>query len=570
MKRLFPVLLALAAATPAAAQRSLAIKQFDATILVNRDGTIDVTETITARFTGSWNGIYRTIPVEYRTPQGFNWTLRLDFLGATIGPEARGLKVESARERHYIKYKIWVPGAENATHTINLHYRARNGLRFFPDHDELYWNVTGDEWDVPLEGASAVIQLPSGATGLRAIAFNGAYGSTSRDAKVDTTGTTVSLSMPHGLGFHEGLTAVVGWDKGLIPEPAATQKAAGFLASNWPLFIPIGVFAGVFTLWYQVGRDPRRLPVVVQYEPPAALTPAEAGTLVDESADMRDISATMVDLAVRGHMKIEERDEEVLFGLWKKKEFVFHKLDGPVSPPLEPHERDVLSGIFGASREVKLSDLEDEFYRHLPGIRSSIFNRLVSRGIYRARPDTMKGRWVVWGLLVGLLVAVGGGTLGAKFNLTPVPFVVAGVLSGLIVLSFGRIMPARTVTGARTLEKVLGFEEFMRRVDGERFERVVKTPEMFEKFLPFAMAFKLERRWARAFQGIYRDPPTWYVGGTGYTGSFDLGRFSGRLADLSSRAESTMASSPRSSSGSGFGGGGSSGGGGGGGGGGGF
>jgi len=570
MRRLLPVLVALATATPAAAQRSLAIKQFDATILVNRDGTIDVTESITARFTGSWNGIYRTIPVEYRTPQGFNWTLRLDFLGATIGPEARGLKVESARERHYMKYKIWVPGAENATHTINLHYRAKNGLRFFPDHDELYWNVTGDEWDVPLEGASAVIQLPSGATGLRAIAFNGAYGSTSRDAKVDTAGTTVRLTMPHGLGFHEGLTAVVGWDKGLIPEPTATEKTAGFLASNWPLFIPIGVFAGVFTLWYQVGRDPRRLPVVVQYEPPAALTPAEAGTLMDESADMRDITATMIDLAVRGHLKIEERDEEILFGLWKKKEFVFHKLDGPASPPLEQHERDVHSGIFGASQQVKLSDLEDEFYRHLPGIKSSIFNRLVSRGIYRSRPDTMKGRWVVWGLLVGMLVAIGGGNLAAKFSLTPVPFFVAGFFSGLILLCFGRIMPARTVAGARTLEKVLGFEEFMRRVDGERFERVVKTPEMFEKFLPFAMAFKLERRWARAFQDIYRDPPTWYVGGTGYTGAFDLGRFSNRLADLSSRTESTMASAPRSSSGSGFGGGGSSGGGGGGGGGGGF
>src|SRR5262249_58252493 len=133
---------------------------------------------------------------------------------------ARSLKVESNRERHYLKYKIWVPGAQDATHTINLHYRAKNGLRFFTDHDELYWNVTGDECDVPIEAATAVIDLPKGATGLRAIAFNGAYGCTARDARVDTAGTTVRLAMPDGLGFHEGLTAVVGWGKGLIPEPS--------------------------------------------------------------------------------------------------------------------------------------------------------------------------------------------------------------------------------------------------------------------------------------------------------------------------------------------------------------
>jgi uncharacterized membrane protein len=151
--------------------------------------------------------------------------------------------------------------------------------------------------------------------------------------------------------------------------------------------------------------------------------------------------------------------------------------------------------------------------------------------------------------------------------MTPVPFVIAAIASGLIVAAFGRIMPARTVQGARALERVLGFEEFLRRVEGDRLERVVKTPEMFERFLPFAMAFGVERKWAKAFQDIYREPPTWYVGST--AGPFDMSGFSSRLGDLSSRAESTMSSSPRSSNGSGFSGG-SSGGGSGGGGGGGF
>jgi len=145
------------AGAPAVAQeRSLVIERFHATIQVEPSGTIQVAESIVARFTGSWNGIYRTIPVKYRTAQGLNWTLGLDLQDAT-DEAGRPLRVEASRERHYIKYKIWVPHALDATHTVVLRYRATNGLRFFEEHDELYWNVTGDEWDVPIEAASARI-----------------------------------------------------------------------------------------------------------------------------------------------------------------------------------------------------------------------------------------------------------------------------------------------------------------------------------------------------------------------------------------------------------------------------
>ncbi len=150
--------------------------------------------------------------------------------------------------------------------------------------------------------------------------------------------------MPHRLGFHEGLTAVVGWNKGVVAQPTEADKALGFLASNWPLAIPIPVFLGMFALWRRVGRDPKRLPVAVQYEPPDSLTPAEAGTLMDYSADMRDITATLVDLAVRGHLRIEERDESVLLGLFKRREYVFRRLD----PPGERAPWSRTSGMFSA------------------------------------------------------------------------------------------------------------------------------------------------------------------------------------------------------------------------------
>jgi len=565
------VLLLLALVAPAHAQRTMVIERFDARITVNPDGSIDVVETISPRFSGTWNGIYRTIPIKYRTPQGFNWSVRIELQRVTDG-SGQPLRTEASRERHYAKYQIWVPGAVNATRTVVLSYRVHNALRFFENHDELYWNVTGDEWEVPIEAATADIHLPAGAEAVRAIAFNGTYGSRTQDAAVGVAGTTVRIAMPRILQFREGMTAVVGWNPGLVARPTATDKVTGFLANNWPLAIPIPVFFAMFWLWRRRGRDPRPLPVAVRYEPPDGLSPAEAGTLLDNSADMRDITATVVDLAVRGHLRIEDVEVPRFFGLLKDEDYIFHRLDPPPGAPSPaPHEQEVLRGIFDGARSVKMSELANSFYKHLNGIRSAVFSRLIAKRAYRSRPDTVRTVWVFIGLLLGGMMAIGGATLAGIFLLTPVPFVVAGILVGLIVAGFGLFMPARTVAGARLLEQVLGFEEFLDRVESDRFERVVKTPEMFERCLPYAMAFGVEKKWARAFEDIYTVPPTWYTG-THVSGisSFNVASFSSRLSQMSSTAASTMSSSPRSSGGSGFSGGGSSGGGGGGGGGGGF
>ena len=557
-------------ATPAAAQRAYTIDRFDAVIQVQRDASIQVTETITARFVGSWNGIYRTIPVTYRTPQGFNWTLGLSLESATDG-EGRPLRVEANRERHYIKFKMWIPGAADATRTVVLKYRATNGLRFFEDHDELYWNVTGDEWDVPLGAATARIELPAGTEGVRAIAFNGAYGSTAQEAKVETRGTTVTVAMPHALGFHEGLTAVVGWNKGLVTEPPVTARAQQVVSSNWPLAIPIPVFLLAFFIWRRRGRDPRRLPIAVQYEPPRGLSPAEAGTLLDNSADLRDITATLVDLAVRGYLRIEEREGSKFFGLVFGRDYALRRLEPPAgAAKLAPHEGRLFDGIF-ASRSglVELSDLKEEFYTEIPKIKTSIFDRLLGRGFYHARPDTVRTRWIVAAVVFGALIAIGGGAMSAGFLMTPVPFIAAGVLVAGILLWFSLIMPARSEAGTRALEHVLGFEDFLRRVESENLKRIIiGHPELFDRYLPFAMAFGVERKWARAFEGIYTQPPTWFVGPSMM--HFNVSGFSANLAHLSTTTGSTLTSSPRSSGGSGFGGGGSSGGGGGGGGGGAF
>ncbi len=562
------ILLLILGATSLGAQRSYTIDRFDAQVRVNRDASIDVTETITASFVGSYNGLYRTIPLEYRTSSGLNWTLGVALQSAK-DDAGNDLRTESGRQGHYIKYKIWIPGASNATRTIVLRYRATNGLRFFEEHDELYWNVTGDEWDVPIQSASAEIDLPANTPGVRAIAFNGVYGSTARDAKVTVDGDVVHIAMQKGLGYHEGLTAVVGWAKGVVTAPSAASRLFATLRSNWPLFIPIAVFGFAFMSWWRRGRDPRQRPISVQYEPPKGMTPAEAGTLLDNSADMRDITATLVDLAVRGKLRIEEHQNPKLFGLFGGgTEYTLRRLikdDG-----LAPHESRVFNGIFdGADDSVELSGLKNQFYKELPPIRDAIYDSLTANGYYKNRPDKVKNNWMGAGVAAGLLVGVGGTYLSKLTLLTPVPFVIAGVLSAIILFFFAQIMPARTESGARALEQVLGFEEFLRRVESENLKRVIiGHPELFDKYLPYAMAFGVEKQFARAFEGIYTEAPRWYVGPS--VMNFNVGHFSSSMSHLSTVAGTTMSSSPRSSSGSGFGGGGGSGGGGGGGGGGAF
>src|SRR3989454_3140148 len=562
------LLLIALSATSLRGQRSYSIDRFDVQIRVNRDASIDVTETITARFVGSWNGLYRTIPVTYRTPQGLNWTLAVSLRSAQ-DDGGRNLRTETSRQGAYIKYKVWIPGAADAVRTLVLRYHATNGLRFFDEHDELYWNVTGDEWEVPIRAATAEIELPPWTPGVRAIAFNGVYGSTAREATVTIDGNVVRIVMPRPLGYHEGVTAVVGWNKGVVAAPSVVSRAAETVGSNWPLLIPLPVLLFAFLRWRRSGADPRERPITVQYEPPKTMTPAEAGTLIDNSADMRDITATLVDLAVRGYLRIEEQQNPKLFGLFGGgTTYTLHRLK--TSAGVEPHEVAVFDGIFASHGDhVPLDELKDEFYKTLPPIQDAIYDRLKEGGFYRDRPDKVQKKW--YGLALGLtvLIAAGGAYLAKLVLLTAIPFIIASIVVLLILVGFAQIMPARTETGTRALEQVLGFEEFLRRVESEHLERVIiGRPELFDKYLPYAMAFGVERQFARAFEGIYTQAPQWYVGPS--VMNFNVGHFSSSMSHLSTVAATTMSSSPRSSSGSGFGGGGSSGGGGGGGGGGAF
>jgi uncharacterized membrane protein YgcG len=542
----------------AAPAKELRIEKFSSEIVVAPNGSIDVTEVITVRFIGGpWHGLYRSIPVEYVTPQQLNYSLFLTVKNIADS-DGNKLKFEASRERHYRKLKIFVPNADNSTHTISIEYTVSDALRFFEDHDELYWNITGDEWDVPIQTADARIILPEGTTNIRANVFTGSFRSTAHDADVEIVGNGVEVRTRDPLRYHEGLTVAVAFDKGFVHEPTAFDKFSLFMRSNWPLGLPFVVFAIMFYLWWTQGRDPRLRPIAAQYEPPDQLTPGEAGTLVDNSADMRDITSSIVDLAVRGYMVIEEHQKDRMLGLVHDKDYNFVlKKERSEWATLKPHEQVLLNGFFTmgtVGESVSMSSLENRFYKNLPDIKSRIFESLVTHGYYRRRPDSVRASYIGVGVVIGLLSIWGGTGIASSMGMAPLTFIIAGALSAVIICGFGWFMPAHTEQGARALEGVLGFEDFLNHVESDRFNRTIKTPQMFEKFLPFAMALGVEKNWSKAFQGIMTQPPDWYRGS--YGPNFYPMMFTNDLSTMSSRASSVMASAPRSSGGSGFGGGG--------------
>jgi len=561
--------LSCAGAAPA---RTLTIQSFKSEITVTPDGMVDVTETITAHFAGSWNGLYRTVPIQYTTPQGLNYTLDVEPVSIT-DDSGSNLKYETSSANGYLKFKIYVPDAVNATRTIVVHYRVSNGLSFYEDHDELYWNITGNDWDEPVGNVSSTISLPAGTAGIHAVAYSGTYGSKEQDAKVTVDGTLVELKMQRTLEFHEGVSIVVGWDKGFVRAPTKSEMVFRFLRSNWPFVVPIITLFVMFWFWYMKGRDPRRNAIAVQYEPPDGMTPGEVGTLVDNSAAMRDVTATLVDLAVRGFIVIEEKQTSHALGLIHSKDYTFHlQKQASEWTGLKQHELLLLSALFsdGAIDAVSLADLQNHFYKNIPGIRDSLFDALLGRGYYLHRPDYVRAGWIGGALVVGFLFFVIG--MGTSFAMrqAPTSLIVSAILTGIIIIMFGWHMPGHTAKGMTALENTLGFEDFLQHVESDRIARIEKTPELFEKFLPYAMALGVEKKWVGAFGDICKQPPNWYQGGV-YGNNFVPLYFIASLNSMTAQTSSIMSSAPRSAGGgSGFGGGGFSGGGFGGGGGGGF
>jgi len=545
------------------------IAAFHTDLTVRSDADVLVEEHIDVDFSESRHGIYRFIPVRYEDRLGTQFSLGFRLVAVDDGA-GHAYRVNTSNRGRNVQLRIGDPNVTvTGRRTYVIRYVVRDALGRFPDHEEIYWNATGNEWGVPIEHAGATIHLPEGVPpdSVEAIGYAGAFGEKSIEVAVSQPEPgVVSFQAARPLAPMEGLTVDAVWPLGHVVHPPATTVAARLASDNLPLLFPLLTLLGMIYLYTRRGRDPSGpAATVVRYEAPPGVGPSELGTLMDERVDLRDITAALVDLAIRGYLVIETVKTDHLLGLTHRQETTFNRTNKPATD-LAPHERILLDGIFERGNTVSSSDLREEFYRYIPKIREALYDRLTQRGYFAAKPNSVRHRMIALGVLLGGAAAFLGfaWTSMRGFAASPAIPIVSGIFTFLIVMLFAWSMPRRTREGVKARSWGLGFEEFMNRTEGKALEGVSDLRNTFETLLPYAMALGIAAKLARRFDGIYAaGGPTWY---TGYPmgGGFSTLALQNSLASSMASATQALTASPRSS---GSGGGGFSGGGGGGGGG---
>ncbi len=569
-----------------------AVRSFHAVYDIQRDGTILVTETIDYNFGISRrHGIFRDLALFQ--PIDSDRERKYPITEVTVSTdEGTPGRFELLRNGDFQRIKIGDPQLTiDGVHRYVIGYRLGGALNPQEAGPELYFNVTG-RWPVGMSDVTVEVHAPAGV--VSATCYAGPSGST---ALCEQSSVDAGVARYHetGLAANDQLTIVatlpidsvqsVGLIDGEAPRDLRDAVEPGPVNIAGSAGIGVVGLISVGALVWRKGRDlvadgspvdavmdpdslpARRLPVLrrvetpVEFEPPDGARPGLLGTLYDERADPVDVSATIVDLAVRGYLRIEEIPKSGLFG---HTDHHLVRLEGR-DDRLLAYERMLLNGLFaGGTDATFLSTLKNTFAPTLEKVNSSMYTETVQRGWFDRRPDATRSRWIQCGSAVTTLggLAVVGAVITKRWVWPGAALVVVG----LIFILASRWMPRRTSKGTSVLRRVEGFRRFIVESEARRAE-FAERKNLFTEYLPYAIVFGCVDRWAATFaelsSGELPDTGTWYVG----TGAFNSRHFSRSMNGFTSTAGSTMASTPGGSGGSGSSGGSSGGGGGGGGGG---
>jgi uncharacterized protein (TIGR04222 family) len=600
----FVVLFGGASRAVAATGFSESIKRYDVDITIEPAGTLLIREAIDYDFGPvPHHGIFRDIPTrfDYSSKANTDRVYPIDVISVKASegtPADYTISTEGDDER----IKIGDPDTTiTGEHQYEITYRVHGAMNGFEDHDELVWNAVGNAWPVPIAAVNVVVHAPAPITQVNC--SEGPFGSYqpcgSATAVGDTATFTAKEIFPgYALGPFEGMTVTVGLPKGAVPEPKPILEERFSVTSAFRVTPATGglglgmlIFLVAFVLglvWF-FGRDRRykgssvdtafgsdvanaaeeRVPLhgehetPVEFVPPDGLRPGQVGTLVDFKANPLDVTATIVDLAVRGYLKIEELSEGGLLrrGDWKLTRMKEDDAD------LMPYEQKLLDGLFRDEPDVQLSDLRYEFSGRMTAVLTELQNDAKERGWFASRAALGSCAFAGIGfvvLLIGIALTIGL-ALWTHAGLVGIPVILAGIV--MIVAS--RWIPHRTAKGYAVLRHVDGFRRFIEESEKDRAQ-FAERKNLFTEYLPYAIVFGATEKWAHAFAGLGDEPPdtsSWYVSQS----AFNYLAFSGAINSFTVASAGTLVSTPPSTSGSsgssGFSGGGFSGGGGGGGGG---
>ncbi len=595
------------------------INEFKAVYTINADGSIDVVEDIAVNFGNQEkHGIFRelffSVPcVAVRAgaqqpinpcPVGVSRSYGIELLSVT---DSGGALLGSLVTTTGNLSRIRIGSPDKTVHgeqTYRITYRLHNAIDPYTDHDELFWNVTGN-WPVRIDHVDVTVKLP-GNPNLTTACFQGFQGSTEKCIPI-ADGTGAHYQSAHFLrDTTEQMTVVTGWPKGLVMlEPPIFDSRTGIVSSaGQPKQKTIGDFFTfdllefgtgavvllasvllVFRLWWTKGRDRRftsvyylnqdakqeirplfsKDTIVVEYLPPDGMRPGQMGIIVDEEADTLDVTATIIDLAVRGYLHITEIPKKGWFGDtdWK-----LNRLK-PADDQLLNYESRLLTSLFsGRGDEVEMSALKDKFHDKLEKVRDDMYKDAMTRNWFDQRPDSSKGQWLFLGIalaVVGVVLSFAIGYMAGR------ALIGAGVaVAGLLLLILSPSMSRRTAMGSEALRRTLGFRLYIATAETRRQE-FNEQENIFARYLPFAIVFGSVDKWAKAFEGLAGAAEASTAGWYTSSRPFQVAAFTSGMSSFASSVSSTISSSPSSSGssggGSGFSGGSSGGGGGGGGGG---
>ena len=562
----FTVLLALGGAASAEEK----INRFEVDIEVETDADIIVTETITvtAEHQAINRGIFRDLPRYYRYEEG-DQDVDLPYDYKVLGVERDGRKEPYETEGVGNAYRIRIGDPDvripRGEHTYEIRYRVKNEIRYFEDYDEVYWNVTGNYWQFPIEAVTARITLPEGARVLDHTAFVGGFGETGSDySYTDRRGVHI-FETDRPLAAGEGLSVVLDIEKGVIEPPSASDRATIWWQLYGSLAVLVASLVGVFVFlyrsWVRVGRDPPRLPVFARYEAPKGYSPAAVHHIYHRGFSGHDaLIATLVNLGIKGVIDIDARD---------KKDTKLTPKSGPSGKLAAEEallERKLMSG-----GEVTLGK---EYNKDFTAAYTA-FRKRVS--------DKFGGDYFKWNVgytiaaialsAIAIIFAI---AQSHSWNIWLTLLIIAiALMNGL----FMYLMPAATPKGEKVRSEIEGFRLYLETAEKLQLNAAEvgseqappMTKDRYETFLPYAIALGVEEPWTKHFEKQLPQVAADYNPGWAYLGHGATSSLHNMTKSVTTNISSAVTSSmPQSSSSSGSGGGGFSGGGGGGGGGGGW
>lgn len=569
----------LALLVPAVAGADERILDFQSDIVVRQSGWIEVTETIRVRAEGNRirRGIYRDFPTDYRDKLGNRYGVEFRPLSVFRNAAPESFHTQDIRDGKRVYFGRSDRFISSGEHTYVFRYKANRLLGFFETHDELYWNVTGFGWAFPIDRAGATVAFEFGlaASEISYEAYTGPYGAAGRDYTAGIgSDSRVSFRANSPLSAANGLTIVVGWPKGYVIEPGRSARLAWLLKDNASL---IAVFTGIALLlayyvpvWSRFGRDPEAGVIVTRYKPPDGFSPASLRFIRQMYYDDKVMTAAVVNLAVKGYLKIDvEEGSDGFLGIGAEQDRYTLLRMTPMagSPGLAAGESELFDALFAEGNAVVLEQDNHELVGRAKSAHRKSLNQDYSQQYFRLN--------LFLNLPAILIVAA---TMAVALSLgASITVFIAGFLMLVITVVFAVIMKAPTLRGRKLLDELLGFKDYLEVAEKDELNLrnpPEKTPQLFEAYLPFALALGVDQQWSEKFAALLasvRGPdggqyqPAWYGG---RWNSNSLASSTGRIGSSLNTAISSSVTPPGSSSGGG--GGGFSGGGGGGGGGGGW